>query len=87
MPTSWDSVNTLCPFYLTEGSHTITCEGLACQSDLHDFIIRANKNNYKSGYCNSCYRKCPYYKALLDYKYPEKENMQRKLSNEKFKMR
>lgn len=72
MPTNWDTVNTKCPFYFTESSHTITCEGLECQSDLHNFVIKQNKDRHKKRYCNNCYHQCRYCKALLQLKYEEK---------------
>nr|DAL18323.1 MAG TPA_asm: hypothetical protein [Caudoviricetes sp.] len=73
MPTNWDAVNAKCPFYLTETINTITCEGIIGQTDVHGFHLRAVKAEHKSKFCNRCFKRCKYYIALIDEKYPEEK--------------
>ena len=73
MPTNWDAVNAQCPFYLTETINTITCEGIIGQTDVHGFHLRAVKAEHKNKFCNRCFKRCKYYIALIDEKYPEEK--------------
>jgi hypothetical protein len=73
MPTNWDAVNAQCPFYLTETINTITCEGIIGQTDVHGFHLRTVKAEHKNKFCNRCFKRCKYYIALIDEKYPEEK--------------
>ena len=73
MPTNWDAVNAQCPFYLTETIRAGGGGGGGGRAEGHGFHLRAVKAEHKNKFCNRCFKRCKYYIALIDEKYPEEK--------------
>ena len=61
-----------CPFYLTDSTFSITCEGLYDYSYLGlRFNAQADKNKQTKLFCCEEYNKCELYKLLMRAKYSD----------------
>lgn len=69
MSTDYGSVNVKCPFYLSEESNKIFCEGLEKGSRTAlEFRGKQFKENVKDRYCSGDFEKCKLY-YVIDSKY------------------
>lgn len=69
MATDYGSVDTKCPFYITEDAAKIKCEGVEKgSSTVLEFRGKKFKNDVKQRYCEGDYEKCKLYQ-MLDQKY------------------
>lgn len=68
MATDWGTVDAVCPFYKTEDSIRIVCEGVSPRSTSNNvFNSSKGKDRYKESHCNSmsgCYE-CILFQALI----------------------
>lgn len=70
MATSWNSVNVLCPFYLSDTSKTIKCECIISSKYCeHCFNSSAKKENIMRVFCDDMYQQCPFFLSLMETKY------------------
>ncbi|MCI8589693.1 MAG: hypothetical protein HFE77_03160 [Clostridiales bacterium] len=68
--TDWNAANVKCPFYISEGSTRINCEGPSEQATFSTIFLRAaDKKGCQSVYCNAAYQDCMIYKMLMNEKY------------------
>lgn len=65
MSTDYASVNVKCPFYISEDSKAIHCEGLEKGSRIAvEFRGKQYRENVKEKYCNGDFEKCKLYKTI-----------------------
>lgn len=71
---NFDTVNYVCPFFMSERKNMITCEGMARNSDNKtSFKRRADMEKFRQKYC-FCYDyvNCHWARMLLEIKYAPK---------------
>lgn len=68
---SWNEANALCPFYITDDKNIIICEAMLnkCSKIKQCFNLSVYKQKHLLNFCNNNYMRCPYYKALIEFKY------------------
>ncbi len=67
MATSYNSVNVKCPFYITDDSKSITCEGFKTGCDTRNrFKNKNNKDVHMEEHCQKDYKKCGIYKLASE---------------------
>lgn len=66
MPNNYGQQDVKCPFYKSDDTRGISCEGLTEESILHlIFKMKLPKRKYKSRYCDSHYMSCEIYQMLM----------------------
>ena len=64
-----NSVDAVCPFYSSDGSLKVICEGLIDDSNtIHEFKSKEAAAIFFRKYCCDNFAKCPFYK-ILEAKY------------------
>lgn len=59
------SIDAVCPFYCSEDTHKIRCEGVEDESATHlVFSTLQGKKDHQRKYCNRKYKECLWAKAL-----------------------
>ena len=73
MPTMFDDVNALCPYFNASDKQEVTCEGVTdgCRTILK-FNSQKKRDRYREIFCNANYKRCKVYK-MLEEKYAEKK--------------
>lgn len=73
MSTQWGSAEVKCPFYNSHNSNSISCESLLCGKGrlTHSFFVKTDQQRHMRRCCCSQYRKCLYYRMLIEMKYSE----------------
>ena len=73
MPSTTGGADTICPFFLRDYTHTITCEGAVDgEETVHRFATVKDKVAHQERYCfKREYGECPYV-APLEIKYNNK---------------
>ena len=71
MPTMFDDVNALCPFFRYSGERKISCEGIAdgCVTNIV-FVNKAKRDLHREVFCDHHYKNCEIHK-MLEEKYAE----------------
>lgn len=53
-----------CPFFISENSSALKCEGGICQQQIYIFSSTSGKRKYKQKYCTNRYCECKNYKEV-----------------------
>jgi hypothetical protein len=71
MPTQFDDVNAICPYFQRSDKRKICCEGVAdgCTTNL-EFETKAKRNLHRRVFCDAKYKNCEVYR-MLEEKYAE----------------
>lgn len=71
MPTMFDEVKAICPYFQSSGKRNITCEGITdgCFTKL-EFETQGKRNQHRRIFCDAKYQNCEVYRMLED-KYAE----------------
>lgn len=71
MPTMYDDVNALCPFFRFSDKKEISCEGVAdgCSTSLK-FDTKSKRDLHRRVFCDSKYKNCEIFR-MLEEKYAE----------------
>lgn len=71
MPTLYDDVNAICPYFQSSEKKKIMCEGITdrCNTALV-FRSQSGRNQHRELFCDSKYMNCEIYK-MLEEKYEE----------------
>ena len=67
MPTLYDDVNAVCPFFRYSDKRKISCEGITdgCTTTI-EFDCKANRDLHRRVFCNSKYQNCEVHKMLSE---------------------
>lgn len=57
-----------CPFFISENTNAIKCEGVICSQQLNIFSSASGKAKYKHNYCINRYGDCELFN-IVDEKY------------------
>ena len=61
-----------CPFYIAECRNAITCEGWIGDGKTKTYFESGEqKKKIRECYCDAAYKRCPVFRMLMRYKYPE----------------
>ena len=65
MPTMYDDVNALCPYYKSSKQKEISCEGITdeCSTNIK-FKTGGQRDIYRRIFCDAKYKNCEIYKML-----------------------
>ena len=71
MPTQYDDVKALCPFFLHSEKRKISCEGITdgCTTNL-EFDCKASRDLHRSIFCDAKYENCEIF-MMLEEKYED----------------
>ena len=71
MPTMYDDVNAICPYFLGSDNHKIVCEGIIEGSKtIVEFDNKKLRNRHREVFCDRRYSNCEVCRMLED-KYDE----------------
>lgn len=63
----------LCPFYVTETTTSVTCDGLLGLTVNHRFLNGADKRQTTARYCCDKWQECPMTRAIMAEKFTEEK--------------
>ena len=71
MPTMYDDVNAICPFFRYSDKRKISCEGVAdgCTTNI-EFETKSKRDLHRRVFCDSKYKNCEIHNMLKE-KYDE----------------
>lgn len=71
MPTMFDDVNAVCPFFRYSNERKISCEGITdgCVTNI-EFNSKKKRDLHRRVFCNAKYKNCEIHK-MLEEKYEE----------------
>ena len=71
MPTMFDDVDAICPYFQRSDKRKISCEGITdcCTTNL-EFKTKAKRNLQRKLFCDDKYKNCEIYR-MLEEKYIE----------------
>lgn len=71
MPTMYDDVNAICPYFNSSDKRKISCEGITdgCKTVL-EFNTQKKRDIHREIFCDARYQNCEIYK-MLEEKYKE----------------
>ena len=71
MPTMFDDVDAICPYFQRSEKRKISCEGITdgCVTNL-EFETKEKRNLQRNLFCNDKYKNCEVYR-MLEEKYTE----------------
>lgn len=68
MPTRFDDVNDICPYFKSSDKMKISCEGVAdcCTTNL-EFATKEKRNLHRNLFCDDKYKNCEVYRMLEEH--------------------
>lgn len=73
MPTMYDDVHAICPYFHSSNKRKISCEGITdgCTTTL-EFESQEKRNMHRRIFCDAKYKNCEIYR-MLEEKYEEEQ--------------